>query len=442
MAFSPQPAIAPQPERPLRPLDDLPRKTHSAPMIEQSLWKNRNFRLLFASASATNLGDGLIAVAVPWLATLLTHDPFLIGLVVGARRLPWFLLSLPAGVITDRFEHRSILLAADSLRVLLSLALMVLAMTATAGTVPVLLMAALTFALGSAEVLRDNTAQTFLPSVVEKSQLERANGALWSTEQLTGQFIGPPLAGLLIGLSVGFPFAAQSLMLVAAIVLIFNMALPKPAQTTPHLPMLAALKQGMLWLWRDHDLRRLAFVLGGFNFVGCAFSVVLVLYCQTVLRLDAFGYGLFLTLAAMGGLAATVIGPNIVRRIGPKSTVVLGMFGFSFAASILALGAPLWLVAIVMVIDGFTGMLWNLAQVSYRQRHIPAPLLGRVNAAFRFIGTGPEAFGALSFGWLIAWAQRGAQPMTEPQAVLLPFAVAALVGGGLSLYAAFKLRLD
>jgi MFS family permease len=411
-------------------------------MIEPSLWKNRNFRLLFTSAAATNLGDGLIAVAVPWLATLLTHDPFLIGLVVGARRLPWFLLALPAGVITDRFEHRSILLAADGLRVLLSLALMVLAMTATAGTGPVLLMAALTFFLGSAEVLRDNTAQTFLPSVVGKSQLEQANGALWSTEQLTGQFIGPPLAGLLIGLSVGFPFAAQSLILVAALILIFNMALPKPKQTAPHLPMIAALKQGMLWLWRDHDLRRLAFVLGGFNFVGCAFSVVLVLYCQTVLRLDAFGYGLFLTLAAIGGLAATLIGPNIVRRIGPKATVVLGMFGFSFAASILALGAPLWLVAITMVIDGFTGMLWNLAQVSYRQRHIPAPLLGRVNAAFRFIGTGPEAFGAVCFGWLIAWAQHGESPMTEPQAVLLPFTVAAVVGGVLSLYAAFRLRLD
>ena len=49
------------------------------------LWVNRNFRLLFASALATNLGDGLIAVAVPWLATLLTEDPLLVGLVAAAR---------------------------------------------------------------------------------------------------------------------------------------------------------------------------------------------------------------------------------------------------------------------------------------------------------------------------------------------------------------------
>ena len=76
-------------------------------------------------------------------------------------------------------------------------------------------MAALTFLLGSAEVLRDNTAQTFMPSVVERSQLEQANGALWSAEQLAGQFIGPPLAGFLIGLSVALPFGLHAGLLAA-----------------------------------------------------------------------------------------------------------------------------------------------------------------------------------------------------------------------------------
>jgi MFS family permease len=170
--------------------------------MKQNLWKNRNFRLLFASASATNLGDGLNAVAVPWLATLLTHDPFLIGLVAAARHLPWFLFALPAGVLTDRLDHRRILISADCLRVALSLALLALALSATPGTTPVLIMAVLSFILGRAEVLRDNTAQTFLPSVVEKSQLEQANGALWSAEQLAGKFVGPPIAGLLISFSI------------------------------------------------------------------------------------------------------------------------------------------------------------------------------------------------------------------------------------------------
>ena len=154
------------------------------------LWVNRNFRLLFSSAMATNLGDGLIAVAVPWLATMLTDDPLLIGLVAAARHLPWALFALPAGVLTDRHDHRRLILAADAARLVLSVALCGLALTAPPGTGPVLALAALAFLLGSAEVLRDNTAQTFLPDVVDKPQLERANGALWATERLAGQLAG------------------------------------------------------------------------------------------------------------------------------------------------------------------------------------------------------------------------------------------------------------
>lgn len=410
-------------------------------MTQISLWQNRNFRLMFAASAATNLGDGLITVAVAWLATLLTQDPFLVGLVATARNLPWFLFALPAGVITDRIEHRRLIIGADCLRIVISLALLSLAMAASPGTGPVLLMAALSFILGSAEVLRDNTAQTFTPSVVEKTQLEQANGAMWSAEQLTGQFIGPPLAGLLIGLSVALPFGIQAAMLAMAVALIASIRLPKRVQTAPHLPMLAALKEGMLWLWRDIPLRRLAFILGGFNFIGYGFAAVLVLYSQRVLGLDAFGFGIFLTLAAIGGLGATLIGPRILRHISPRTAILLGMAGFTAAALVLALHAPLWLVAVFMVLDGFSGMLWNIAQVSYRQRHIPAPLLGRVNSAFRFIGTGPAAFGAFSFGWLISWAGSGAEPWGSAEAVLLPYWVAAAIGGALTLYATARLHL-
>jgi MFS family permease len=406
-------------------------------MASSSLWRNNNFRLMCASATATNLGDGVMAVAVPWLATLLTHDPMLIGLVAGARSLPWFLFALPAGVITDRFDHRRILVSADTARIAISLALLVLALTAAPGTAPVLGMAALTFLLGCAEVLRDNTAQTFVPVVVEKTQLERANGTLWACEQLAGQFLGPPLAGLLIGVSVAVPFGLHAGLLATGVAMIAAMALPRRAPNPNPQRMMASLREGLGWLWRHVMLRRLALLLGGFNFLGYGFFAVLVLYGQRVLGLDAVGYGLLLTLAACGALGATLIGPFILRHIRPGTAILFGMTCFSLTAGVLALQAPLWLVGLAMTVDGFSGMLWNIAQVSYRQRHIPAPLLGRVNSSFRFIGTGPAAFGAFTFGALIAWAE----PAGPVQAVLLPYAVAAAIGAALTLYAAFRLRL-
>ena len=407
-------------------------------MTPPSLWRMRNFRLMCASTTAVNLGDGVMAVAVPWLATLLTHDPLLIGLVAGARTLPWFLFALPAGVITDRFDHRRILVAADLLRLGVTLALLALALGATPGTMPVLGMAALTFLLGSAEVLRDNTAQTFVPAVVDVSQLERANGTLWACEQLAGQFIGPPLAGFLIGVSVALPFGLHAGLLAAGVAMIAAMSLPRRVPAPHPLPLMAALREGLAWLWRDVMLRRLAFLLGGFNFLGYGYTAVLVIYGQRVLGLDAVGYGLLLTLGACGGLAATLVGPWILRHIRPATAIVHGMVWFTLTVWVLALQAPLWLIGVLMVVDGLAGMLWNIAQVSYRQRHIPAPLLGRVNSVFRFIGTGPSAFGAVAFGALIGWAE----PAGRVQAVLLPFAVAGVIGAVLTLWAAFRLRLD
>ena len=407
-------------------------------MMNAPLWKMRNFRLMCASTTATNLGDGVLAVAEPWLATLLTDDPLLIGMVAGARTLPWLLLSLPAGVITDRLDHRRILYVMDSLRIVLSLALLTLALTANPGTAPVVGMAVLAFLLGSAEVLRDNTAQTFVPSVVGKLQLEQANGALWACERLAGQFIGPPLAGFLIGVSVALPFGVHAGLLAMGITLIVAMAVPRRLRTPNPATLMASLREGIRWLWRDVMLRRLALLLGGFNFIGYGFEAVFVLYGQRVLGLDAFGFGAFLTLAACGSLAGTLIGPAMLRRMRPAQGILFGMVCFTAACAVLALHAPFWMVGCAMIINGFGGMVWDIAQVSYRQRHIPAPLLGRVNSAFRFIGTGPAAFGAFAFGALIAWAE----PAGAVQAVLLPYAVAAVACAVLTIYSAFYLRLE
>lgn len=406
--------------------------------MDARLWVNRNFRLLFSSALATNLGDGLIAVAVPWLATLLTDDPMLIGLVAATRHLPWALFALPAGVLTDRHDHRRLILGADAARLVLSVALVTLALTASPGTAPVLGLAALAFLLGTAEVLRDNTAQTFLPDVVGKPQLERANGALWATERLAGQLAGPPMAGFLIGLSVALPFGVQTILLLAALGLIGAMRLTRKAVKPKAQPALAAIREGLGWLWRDPVLRRLALVSGAFNFVGYGFFAIFVLYAQRVLGLDVVGYGLFLTLVAIGGLAGSILGPMVLARIGPTVGLLLGIVMFSLSSATLALQAPLWLIGLVMLADGFCGMLWDITVVSYRQRHIPPPLLGRVNSAYRFIGTGPAALGAFAFGALVAWAET---PEDKITGLLLPYAVASAVTAVLALYAAFRLRL-
>ena len=145
---------------------------------------NRSYRLLFSASAVSNLGDGISALAFPWLATLLTRDPVLVAWVAFAQRLPWFLFSLPAGVITDRYDRRLLMVRADMFRFLVTCG--VIALIFSLPAVPlvdtaqpyILALSGLAMLLGTAEVIRDNAAQTVLPSIVAKTDLETANGQI------------------------------------------------------------------------------------------------------------------------------------------------------------------------------------------------------------------------------------------------------------------------
>ena len=164
-----------------------------------------NYRKLFAATTISNLGDGVSLIAYPWLATAVTRNPLLIALVAVVQRLPWLLFTLPAGVITDRHDRRRLMVGANVIRFVIT-ALVALAVLARGGALPapdevdsvvgtewflylVLLIA--TLLLGTCEVLHDNSAQTFLPAVVDDPDLEQANGQMYSAEIVANQFAGP-----------------------------------------------------------------------------------------------------------------------------------------------------------------------------------------------------------------------------------------------------------
>ena len=186
----------------------------------------KNYWRLWTAHATSNLGDGIAGVAYPWLASAVTRSPLLIALVAVVSRLPWLVFTLPAGVITDRFDRRKIIILMDICRGILAL-LVAIAVTFEASSLPdldevgsgielqtnwflysVLIVTALLF--GCAEVLRDNAAQTLLPSVVKEEQLESANGKLWSVEFVTNSFIGPPLGSFILGIAIFLPFYIDS----------------------------------------------------------------------------------------------------------------------------------------------------------------------------------------------------------------------------------------
>lgn len=399
------------------------------------LVRNRNYRLLFTAGALTNLGDGLTALALPWLATLMTRDPLAIAAVAAASRLPWLLFSIPAGVIIDRVDRRKLIARTDFLRAAIVVAIMILAMSEPVPGAAWAL-AGLAFLLGSAEVMRDNAAQTILPSIVPAGDLETANGQMWSAEQITGQFIGPPLAGILIGAGIAAPFGIDAAALVLAAGLVWLMTLPSQVQVSPR--FWEALAEGIGFVRRDTALLRLAIVLGCINFLDLMAVTVLVLYAQEILGLSAVEHGLLLSIGAVGAVVGSLGAPAVARRIGAQRSLYVALAIWAFCYGMIGLTSNAIVAAIAMFVFMSGSMLWNVITVSWRQRRVPGELLGRVNSIYRCFGWGAMPLGALAGGLLVAMVETEAG---RDAALRAPFLMAAAGFGALLVYALFRLRL-
>lgn len=405
----------------------------SLPLPHQSSLGPRFHRLLLSSGLA-NLADGIGVVAWPWLASLITRDPLAIALVSMAQKLPWFLFALPSGVITDRFDRRRLVISMDFLR-FVTLAALSAAMLVP-GLLPqipvenfpddllyaLLLLSALI--VGFAEVLRDNSAVTLLPSIVPHDRLESANGRMGSIETVMNMMIGPPLAGFVIALALPLAFGLYGLAFAFAGLLVLS--IPGTFRTERPEPRhwVTEIREGTTYLFARPLLRDLAIGLGVLNAVDIMLLTGQVLYAQEVMGLNSAEYGLLLTGLAAGGLLGGLLGERIIRRFGASACLRATIAGcIVWALVVLFLPRPS-LVWAVLMLSNLTGMVWNIITVSLRQRMIPPHLLGRVNSVYRFFGLGTMPLGVLMAGLSVTLAE---QIMPRGQALGMPFALGAIL---------------
>ncbi|MFQ5966241.1 MAG: MFS transporter [Acidimicrobiia bacterium] len=416
--------------------DTLPVLTTTKPRLGSNYWR------LFSAQTISNFGDGLTAVAYPWLASAITRDPLHIALIAVATRLPWFLFTLPAGAITDRVDRQRLIVWMNILQLLITLlvALAVLAGQSdfagpeeiAAGTasppdsagwyLALLYTTALIF--GCAEVLRDNASQTLMPAIVDSRLLEKANGRLWGTEMVMQSFVGTPAGGFLIGIAFALPFfvdAGTFAIAAGLMALLAGTFIAEGRESDPG-SMLAQIKEGVRWLWKHSLLRTLAIFLGVMNAMTMLAFATFVLFAQEILDLNAPGFGILMTAMAAGGVLGSLAAARISHRLGSGASLLTTLGGVVVIGLIVGLTSSAAVVWAAMAIGSFLAVLWNVITVSLRQTIIPDHLLGRVNSVYRFFGWGMMPIGGLLGGVIVSVTEVVA---TRKIAIRMPFFVSA-----------------
>jgi MFS family permease len=417
-----------------------------------------NYWRLWTSSVISNLGDGVTAIALPWLSSAVTRNPLLIALVGVASRIPWLVFSLPAGVITDRVDRRILMVGSQIARAVLmfSAAAVVLMYQ---GSLPapsevqegivsnnmvvygMIVVVSLLF--GFAEVLYDNSAQTILPAIVDAEGLERANGNLWGAEMVMNSFVGPPLGSVLIGIAFALPFVFDAGTFAVGGALIFFISgsfvskTKSVAQSGAKVDWWGEIKEGVVWLWSHPLLRPMAIILGLLNGLGMVTFATFVLFAQDVLHTDAFVFAILAMSGAIGGVLGSLLSPRVSRMLGSGPSLYTTLVLSVVTNLVIGLATHWSIVFAMFAVFSFSAVLWNVITVSLRQTIIPDELLGRVNSVYRFFAWGMMPIGLAVGGLLVAGME--ALGASRDVALRSPWWFAAAAYAVVFVYAAPKL---
>jgi predicted MFS family arabinose efflux permease len=361
-------------------------------------FSSRAYRYLFIGTMLTMTGNFMQMVAQGWLIYDLTSSPTWLGIVSFARGIPMLVLALAAGVLVDRFDRRTVLIAAQALTALVAV---ILAGLIATGLIQPWHVAVTAFLSGCLFVLIIPARQALLSSTVERAQLGPAI-ALLSTGQNAGRIVGPALAGLLIAwVGVATSFAVQALGLVLAL-LCASMLGPRPAATSSRRASAAqSLMEGLRYVWQDSTVLALVSLQAIPAFLIMPYTQLLPIFARDILLTGPEGLG---TLMMANGIGSVVGSVAIVllpfRRQGLflfTSLACLGLLLAMFAAS-----TWLPLSTGIMGLLGAAQAVYLASNNTLVQVATPDELRGRVMSVY-MMSWGLMPLGSLPQGVLADW---------------------------------------
>jgi MFS family permease len=369
-----------------------------APRGALAALRHRNFRVFYAGQILSLCGTWMQSTAQGWLVLELTNSALLLGVVTAAGSLPSLVLTLWAGVVADRGDKRRIILLADVVMGLQSLALAVLTHLGLI-TYPILLL--LVLVLGTANAFEVPTRQSFFVDLVGREDLPNAI-ALNSTAFNGTRIVGPALAGWLIAVAgtTAACFYANAVSFLFVVMGLMMMRLPPfrpPERTTSALD---DLREGIDFIRGDRLTRTLVGLIAAMSITAFPYAMLLPVFARDVLHVGATGLGWLLaatgTGALLGGVTLAAGGARVPRgplMVWTTLAFCVSLIAFTFARSMVP-------ALVLLGLAGFTMILNNATLNALLQSLVPDRLRGRVMSVYVFMFLGMTPIGALQAGAL------------------------------------------
>lgn len=353
---------------------------------DASLWSNGAFRRLWTASTISVFGSLVTRMALPFVAILTLHaNAFDIALVRSMDLIAGLAVGLVAGAWVDRLRRRPLMIWTDLGRAVLLATIPIAAIGGWLSLAHLLVVALLTAALTTVFDVADNA---YLPSIVPRRDLMRANGALTASGSVS-EFAAFGSAGFLVQLLSGpltIAIDAVSFVVSALFIRSIRVKEPPPPPKTDREPVMREIATGLRLVIAHPILRALTLASMAMAGLWGVFGATWYLFALDVIGLDPATIGI---IAAAGG-ASSLVGAVLASRLGRRVPVGRLLMGTMLVAALGHLfiplapaGAPLIAIAFFLgqqLLADSAATVYDIVEVSIRQSIVHDRQLGRVNA--------------------------------------------------------------
>ena len=360
--------------------------------------RHRNFRLYFIGHAISTLGTWVQMVALSWLVYRLTGSAALLGITTCASLLPQLLVGPIAGAWIDRHDKRRLLLFTQTL---LGIQALLLALLTYSGHIGANLIVIMSFALGVLNAVDTPLRQSLLSRFVDNVEDLPNALALNATLFTCSRFVGPPLAGLLIGMvDEAGCFALNALSYAA---LIFGLlAVRMSAGVRANGTMGNIFREGLAYALQTPSVRGLILGVLVVNVSASSYAVLLPVFARDIFSGDARTLGWLWGAAGFGSLLSTLLLAGRQSAEQLQRLIILTAAFSAIALLVFAASTHLALSLVAMAVLGFGVTINNVGTNILLQSQAPEVLRGRVVSIYTSTRFGFDAIGGLIAGQLAA----------------------------------------
>jgi MFS family permease len=389
--------------------------------------RHRNFRLYWFSQLVSLSGTWMQGMAQAWLMHRLTSSAFMLGLLGFMQFAPILLVTIWAGVISDRMDKRRLIMITQSASALQAIGM---ALVVSTGIVQPWMVLALAFAFGVINAFDLPARQSFLIEMVGKEDLPNAI-ALSSGAFNSARIVGPALAGVAIA-SIGegpcFWINAASFLPVIAGLAMMRLPPFEPAEGAGG-SHLSRLLEGYRYAAGSGTIRRLLVLVAFCAGLGFQYTVLLPIYANDILGAGAEGMGLLVSAFGIGSILAAAWMTRELDRRALRRNLLAGLLIASAGMGVFAWSRSMPLSLAMGFLAGLGLILYLATTSTLLQTTVEDAFRGRVMSFYTLMFLGTSPIGSLIAGWI-------AHVFGAPAATSV--SAAALFGGAVVVY--YRLR--